>query len=155
MQLLNIPRHMMQPANFLNEILTDNDIDQNYAIMIQKLFYGIGHPQWFRHLRDACRILRRKQDQRFPTSDGSLPQSFRLVIHWKENGLVGRILRRFGFADLVRHRNKRRGSQRVSAKVLKDMLREACPELRTAVDSGPEFKEGLGHLRTALKRGRH
>jgi hypothetical protein len=43
----------------------------------------------------------------------------------------------------------------VSAKVLKDMLREACPELRTAVDSGPEFKEGLGHLRTALKRGRH
>ena len=126
----------------------------NEGVIIQKLFYGIGHPKWFSHLRNACRILRRKEE-RFPTSNGSLPQSFRLVKHVEDNNLAGPILRRYALVDLIRHRNGQRRSQRVSTEVLVSMLREACPELRTAAEESPEFEKGFRDLKHALYRGRH
>ena len=155
LQLQNIPGHMKQPAKFMNEVLTDNDINQKDAIMIQKLFFGIGHPRWFSHLREACRILRAEHAERFPTSNGSLTQTFQLVKHLQDNELAGRILRRYGLVDLVRHRDSQRKSQRVSTTVVINMIREACPELQTATKSSPEFKKRVKELKNALDRGRH
>ena len=155
LQLQNVPGHMKQPVQFWNEIHTGKDVDSSSATKIQRLFYGIGHPKWFYHLRETCRILREERDQRFPTSDGSLSQCYGADIHLNENGLVGRILRRYNSMELVCHRNGQRKSRRVSSNVLKDMLRKASPELRTAVESSPEFVKGLGHLRSGLNRGRH
>ena len=154
-QLQNVPEHTKQPNKFLDEIRNETEIDQRLAILIQRSFYGFGHPEWFCLLRDTCRILRREHDQRFPTSDGSLAQSFQLVTDLKINELVGAILCRYGLVDLVSRRNGRRKSQRAPSSLLTYMLREVCPELRTAVESFSEFRKGLESLRQELKHGRH
>ena len=45
LQLQNVPGHVKQPANFLDEVHIDNDINLSLATLIQRLFYGIGHPK--------------------------------------------------------------------------------------------------------------
>lgn len=154
--LQHIPSYMKQPDTFLNEILSQNNIDHGLAVLIQRSFYGVGHPQWFVLLRDACNILRVQQHhQRFPTSDGSLVQTHRFLSHLKNNDLLGPVLRRYGLADLVRHRNSARQFQRASPSVLSSMIRTCRPELHTATDSSVEFQKGLKLLRQDLSYGRH
>lgn len=154
-QLQDVPSHVKQPDTLLNEIRNHNHLGQGLDFLIQKSFYGFGHPKWFGLLRDACCVLRREDHQWFPTSDGSLAQSYRLVSDLKNNELLGRIMRRYGLVDLVNYRNGCRESQRASHSVLTHMLREARPELRTAFESSVEFQDGLKTLRQELKRGRH
>lgn len=146
---------MKQAAQVSDDIFLGSGISQNNAALVQRLFYGIEHPKWFPHLKQACHILRTERDHRFPRSDGSLLQCHRARIHLKGNGLVGRIIHRYNSAEFVGHRNRQRKLRRVSSNVLKDMLLSACPELRTVVGSCPEFEEGLEDLRSGLKRGRH
>ncbi|KAK4926161.1 hypothetical protein LTR49_006865 [Elasticomyces elasticus] len=153
--LQDVPSYMKHPHTFLEEIRNQSKLDQGIAVLIQRSLYGFGHPKWFCLLKHACNVLRGQHGQRFPTSDRSLTQSCRLVANVRDNDLIGRVLRRYGLADIVSYRNTTRTSRRASPSTLKRMLRDACPELQTANEDSVEFQDGLKILTQDLKDGRN
>lgn len=143
-QMRAIPAGMLQPQDVEIAICRTTNVGHDRIPILLKLLFGIGHPRWFVQLRLICSTLRTEQKRPFPTSNGTITQSFDLFEHLQDTKAVSSVRRRHCLVDLVRHRNVQRQSrQRASNHKLPDMIREACSELCEVAESSPTFQSRL------------